>query len=229
MKVYLLRHTPEPERVIFLAARLCYSSKDIQRLEEDLKNKEESPFLRDVLSQGHLSVLEHASFSFGIEGISRVTSHQLVRHRIASYSQQSQRYVSFKGGMNYVIPPSIKERADLCHIFSEVLEKASAAYLKLLEAGISTEDARFILPSAVETRLILTMNARELLHFFELRCCRRAQWEIRAMAMEMLRIVRKIASNIFKDGGPSCIKGKCREGKMACGQKDEVIKEFSLL
>jgi len=229
MKVYLLRHTPEPEKVVFLAARLCYSSKDIQSLREDLETKDESSFIRNIISQGHLSVLEHASFTFGVEGISRVTSHQLVRHRIASYSQQSQRYVTLKDKLQYVVPSSVKERPDLYNIFNEVVEKASAAYLKLLEAGVPTEDARFILPSAVETRLILTMNARELLHFFELRCCRRAQWEIRAMAMEMLKIVRRIAPTIFKDGGPPCIKGRCTEGKMSCGQRDEVVKTFSLL
>ncbi|MBI1921249.1 MAG: FAD-dependent thymidylate synthase [Geobacter sp.] len=226
MKVALLQHTPDPELTVALAARLCYSPAGIDQLREKLSSSDVESFLDKIMSLGHQSVLEHASFTFGIEGISRATSHQLVRHRLASYSQQSQRYVSHKAGFEAVIPPSIAERPELKMRFEEQLQAIHRVYAELVEAGIPAEDARYILPNAAETKIMVTMNARELLHFFELRCCERAQWEIRAMSVEMLKLVKPIAPTIFRDAGPGCVVGPCPEGKMACGKIVEVRERF---
>jgi thymidylate synthase (FAD) len=226
MFVQLLQHTPDPERVVAAAARLCYSASGIDRLLEQ-KEQERGRLLEKILALGHLSVLEHASFSFGIEGISRACSHQLVRHRLASYSQQSQRYVSHKERFDAVTPPSIGGRDDLRQRYETLLDDIHQVYCELLEAGIPAEDARFVLPNAAQTKLVMTMNARELLHFFQLRCCRRAQWEIRAMATEMLRLVRGAAPLLFAAAGPGCLTGPCPEGRMSCGGIDEVRREFA--
>lgn len=226
MKISLLNYTPAPESAVSLAARLCYSSSNISELEGKLKDSSQQKFLNKILRSGHHSVLEHASFTFGIEGISRVTSHQLVRHRIASYSQQSQRYVEFKDEFGYVIPPLVEENVELREKFIRVVETVRNLYQELIESGIPAEDARYILPNASETRIIVSMNARELLHFFKLRCCERAQWEIRNLAKEMLILAISRAPIIFKDAGPACLSGKCPEGDMNCGQREEVIKEF---
>lgn len=226
MKVTLLQHTPDPELAVALAARLCYSPIGIDELKERLSRSDVSAFLDKIMSLGHQSVLEHASFTFGIEGISRATSHQLVRHRIASYSQQSQRYVTHTAQFSAVTPPTIAERPELAARFEEQLAALHETYAALVEAGIPAEDARYILPNAAETKVIMTMNARELLHFFELRCCERAQWEIRAMAVEMLRLVKGIAPIIFRDAGPGCVAGPCPEGTMTCGKIVEVRKRF---
>jgi thymidylate synthase (FAD) len=171
-------------------------------------------------------VLEHASFTFGIEGISRVTSHQLVRHRLASYSQQSQRYVSHKKRFAAVVPPAITGRPALLARFEAQLEALHKCYAEMVDAGVPAEDARYILPNATETKLLVTMNARELLHFFGARCCERAQWEIRAMAMEMLRLSKAVAPTIFRDAGPGCISGPCPEGTMTCGNIQDVRERF---
>jgi thymidylate synthase (FAD) len=171
-------------------------------------------------------VLEHASFTFGIEGISRVTSHQLVRHRLASYSQQSQRYVSHKKRFAAVVPPAITGRPALLARFEAQLDALHKCYAEMVDAGVPTEDARYILPNATETKLLVTMNARELLHFFGARCCERAQWEIRAMAMEMLRLSKAVAPTIFRDAGPGCISGSCPEGTMTCGNIQDVRERF---
>jgi len=225
MRVELLSYTPDPERAVFTAARLCYSSKGIKELLVEKKGNSLSSLLYKIKSSGHLSVLEHASFTFGIEGISRVTTHQLVRHRIASYSQKSQRYVS-EIGFKYVTPPTIKECKEAEAIFQKIMEACENAYTKLIELGIPKEDARYLLPGGCETKIIVTMNARELLHFFTLRCCRRAQWEIREVAKEMLRLVKKVAPIIFEDAGPACLRGPCPEGEFSCRKEDEVKKEF---
>jgi len=226
MFVQLLTHTPEPEQVVVAAARLCYSASSIgELLEKSATNRR--AFLGKILSLGHLSVLEHASFTFGIEGVSRACSHQLVRHRLASYSQQSQRYVSHKERFTAVTPPGIAAEPELKALFESALEQAHAAYRELVERGVAAEDARFVLPNAAETKLVMTMNARELWHFFNLRCCRRAQWEIRAMATEMLRLARRAAPLLFADAGPGCLKGACPEGAMSCGAMVEVRKEFA--
>ncbi|WP_432817992.1 FAD-dependent thymidylate synthase [Trichloromonas sp.] len=228
MLVQLLTHTPDPEKVVAAAARLCYSSASIDSLLEQ-GAKEREAFLAKILSLGHLSVLEHVTFTFGIEGISRACSHQLVRHRIASYSQQSQRYVSLKDRLEAVVPASIADRPELAARFQGLLDEARQVYGELLEAGIPAEDARFVLPNATETKLVMTMNARELLHFFSLRCCRRAQWEIRALATEMLFAARRAAPALFVDAGPGCLRGACPEGAMTCGEATAVRREFQNL
>ena len=225
MNVTLIEHTPNPERTVSLAARLCYSPSSIDDLREKLAASDIESFLDKIMSLGHHSVLEHASFTFGIEGISRVTTHQLVRHRIASFSQQSQRYVSHKEEFTSIMPDSIAKNPEACQIFAFMSETVHKAYAQLIDMGIPAEDARYILPNATETKIIMTMNARELLHFFALRCCQRAQWEIREMSIEMLRIVKKVAPIIFRQAGPGCVAGPCPEGKFCCGQTAEV-REF---
>jgi thymidylate synthase (FAD) len=225
MRVQLLTHTPDPEQVVAAAARLCYSDASICQLLE--RAPEQAPrLLRKVLDMGHLSVLEHASFTFGLEGISRACSHQLVRHRIASYSQQSQRYVSHREPFEAVVPDSVAAHPELAARFDRHLAATHELYCELLAAGVPAEDARFVLPNAAATKLVMTMNARELHHFFALRCCRRAQWEIRAMAREMLRLARKAAPLLFADAGPGCVRGACPEGAMTCGEAAAVRKEY---
>jgi thymidylate synthase (FAD) len=229
MKVALLQYTPEPERTVALAARLCYSPADIDELQKKISTSDIRNFLEKIMSLGHQSVLEHASFTFGIEGISRVTTHQLVRHRVASFSQQSQRYVSHTERFAAIIPPTISERPDVLARFEAQLAAAHQAYADMVASGVPAEDARYILPNAAETKILVTMNARELLHFFKLRCCERAQWEIRAMAVEMLKLVRTVAPVIFRDAGPGCLTGPCPEGTMTCGRIKEVRERFTKL
>ncbi|MCM2359575.1 MAG: FAD-dependent thymidylate synthase [Geobacteraceae bacterium] len=226
MKVALLQYTPDPERTVALAARLCYSPADIDELKEKISAADIRNFLEKIMSLGHQSVLEHASFTFGIEGISRVTTHQLVRHRIASFSQQSQRYVSHRERFAAVIPPTIAGRPEALARFEAQLAALHQTYVDMVEAGIPAEDARYILPNATETKIVVTMNARTLLHFFELRCCERAQWEIRAMAVEMLKLVKGVAPIVFRDAGPGCLTGPCPEGTMTCSRAAEVREYF---
>ena len=226
MQVTLLQHTPDPELTVALAARLCYSPVGIAELRERLSSDDIGTFLDKIMSLGHQSVLEHVSFTFGIEGISRTTSHQLVRHRLASYSQQSQRYVSHTKRFSAVLPPTVAENPEMRGLFEEQLARLHEVYAAMVEAGIPAEDARYILPNATETKIMMTMNARELLHFFALRCCERAQWEIRAMAVEMLKLVKQIAPTIFRDAGPGCLAGPCPEGSMTCGRLVEVRERF---
>lgn len=229
MNIELLSHTPEPEKVVALAARLCYSPTSIGELQQRLDATDIESFLDKIMSLGHYSVLEHASFTFGIEGISRVTTHQLVRHRIASYSQQSQRYVSHKDEFTSIMPDTIADNPEARQIFAFMSETVHKAYAQLVDMGIPAEDARYILPNATETKIIMTMNARELLHFFALRCCQRAQWEIREMSVEMLRVVRKVAPAIFREAGPGCVGGPCPEGQFCCGQTMEIREYFKNL
>ncbi len=229
MNVVLLQYTPEPEKTVALAARLCYSPTSLGELQEKLSATDIQTFLEKIMSLGHQSVLEHVSFTFGIEGISRTTSHQLVRHRLASYSQQSQRYVSHTKRFGAVIPDTVLENAEARELFERELASLHDAYSRLVAMGIPAEDARYILPNATETKIMVTMNARELLHFFALRCCRRAQWEIRAMAIEMLRLVRPLAPTIFGQAGPGCVAGPCPEGTMTCGEMVAVRERFGNL
>lgn len=237
LKVLLIKHTPNPEETIAMAAKLCYSPSGIETLQEKIAAKDQKQFVEKLTKMGHMSPLEHSSFTFAIEGISRACSHQLVRHRLASYSQQSQRYVSEEAGFDYVIPRTIKGDKELERYFKEVMSKTQKAYnhivRKLNEKGITGEaanqDARFVLPNACETKIMVTMNARELLHFFQQRCCSRAQWEIRAMATEMLKLVRGLAPIIFSKAGPSCLKGACPEGAYTCGKMKEVRQQFKAL
>jgi thymidylate synthase (FAD) len=229
MNVALLQYTPDPEKTVALAARLCYSPAGIDELRDRMSASDIGSFLEKIMSLGHESVLEHASFTFGIEGISRAASHQLVRHRVASYSQQSQRYVKHDGVFEYVIPDSIAERPELAEKFEARMRELFAGYRALLEEGIPAEDARFLLPNAAATKIIVTMNARELLHFFRLRCCERAQWEIRRLAVEMLKLAKGIAPVIFREAGPECLSAVCPEGKLTCGNVSEVRARFKSL
>lgn len=230
MNVTLLQCTPDPERLVALAARLCYSPASIGDLREEISRKDIRNLVRRVLSMGHASVLEHVAFTFGVEGISRAASHQLVRHRIASYSQQSQRYVSAAFG--YVVPKTLRGgrraagRNRLAERFERHMQESASLYGELLREGVPAEDARFVLPNATETKILVTMNARELHHFFALRTCRRAQWEIREMAMRMLAIAREAAPLLFEKAGPGCIRGRCPEGEMSCGDAKGVRREI---
>lgn len=237
LKVSILTHTPAPEEVVALSARLCYSPVGIDELKERLTDDEKERLINLLRESGHLSPFEHVSFSFAVEGISRACSHQLVRHRIASYSQQSQRYVSEEKGFDFVIPPAINENEEIKKLFLEAMQKTHKYYCKILQAlekqglkgELARQDARFVLPNAAETKIVITMNARELLHFFRVRCCNRAQWEIRQLATEMLKLVKKIAPRLFKDAGPACLKGACPEGKFSCGEMEKVRKKFKNL
>ena len=226
MLVQLLTHTPDPERVVAAAARLCYSGSSIDEL-MSRETAEQEKLLRKILELGHYSVLEHANFTFGVEGISRACSHQLVRHRLASYSQQSQRYVSHTEQFESVIPPTIAEQPELAAKYEALQSQIHQHYRDFIEAGIPAEDARFVLPNAAMTKIVITMNARELKHFFHLRCCRRAQWEIQIMAGQMLQCVRQASPLLFETAGPGCLEGPCPEGAMTCGAIKEVRQEFS--
>ena len=217
MQVELLDHTPDPERAIATAARLCYAPVGAAELMETMPEERVRSVLTTIMSSGHFSTLEHASYTFAIDGVSRVLTHQLVRHRLASFNQQSQRYVKFKDGFPFVTPPTIAENAEADAAFRALMNAAADAYQQLLDAGIPAEDARFVLPNAAETKIVTTMNVRELLHFFELRCCHRAQWEIQELACRMLELVRPTAPFIFMDAGAPCVHGACPEGKMTCG------------
>lgn len=216
MNVKLITYTPDPEKVIAGAAKLCYSSSDIETLMNGLTTDKVENFIKKLTDLGHQSPLEHCTFTFGIEGISRACSHQLVRHRIASYSQKSQRYVK-EDQFEYIIPPEIKRIGDCLDVYEHLMRYCQAAYDHMIERGVPAEDARFVLPNACETKIIVTMNIRTLLHFFEERCCERAQWEIRELANMMLDICKAIAPNIFAKAGASCVRGRCKEGKMSCG------------
>lgn len=202
LKVALLKHTKDPERVCAAAARQCYSEVGVKELQEEISDEKVRDLLGHVMKAGHHSVIEHASFTFGIEGISRACSHQLVRHRLASYSQQSQRYVNPRE-FEYVVPPAIKEDPEKLEKFKGFMNESIAAYKAFIDEGIKKEDARFVLPNAAATKIVVTMNARELLHFFNLRLSKRAQWEIRALAQAMLDECVKVAPTIFKHAQPA--------------------------
>ncbi len=217
MQVELLYHTPDPERAIATAARLCYAPIGASELMETMPEERVRSVLSTIMRSGHFSTLEHASYTFAIDGVSRALTHQLVRHRLASFNQQSQRYVQFKNGIEVIKPPTIEADSEASALFDDMMEQTAVAYAKLLDLGIPAEDARFVLPNAAETKIVVTMNVRELLHFFTLRCCRRAQWEIRELALAMLDLVYPTAPFIFMDAGASCVRGSCSEGKMSCG------------
>jgi len=220
LKVKLLAFTKNPQKVVAAAIRQCYSAVGASDLIQKIPLEKQKELIKMVLGSGHTSTLEHASFTFAIEGISRACSHQLVRHRLASYSQQSQRYVDLtKKGIKFVVPTSISQDKEKFALFKKQMENSEKIYAQLLEKGANPEDARFVLPNACETKIVVTMNARELLHFFELRLCQRAQWEIRAMAEKMLELVKKVAPEIFNFAGPTCETQKiCWEGERTCGK-----------
>ena len=266
LKVKIIAHTPQPDKVVAQAGKLCYSAVGVDEITQKLTEEEIARYVNMLASIGHESPLEHVSFTFAIEGISRVCTHQIVRHRIASYSQQSQRYVKLEQ-FEYIIPPAIESNPEAKKIFIETMKRDQKAYdelVDLLSEDIlidkhaadygscikeilkenpdaapdrskvldlyaekffenyrkaekqAIEDARYVFPNACETKIVITMNARSLLHFFNVRCCNRAQWEIREMATEMLKECKKIAPALFKKAGPDCVYGKCGEGKMSC-------------
>lgn len=239
LKVSLLGMTPNALAVIYAACRQCYSAERAEKIFSDAicgipPQEEQERLVKQVIASGHESVIEHVSFTFAISGISRACSHQLVRHRIASFSQQSQRYVR-ADHFNYIIPPTIAADKELKALYEETMAELQRKYnmivAKLEKAGVKGEkarqDARFILPNACETRIVVTMNCRSLLNFFALRCCERAQWEIRALANEMLQICKEKLPAVFAEAGPKCEKlGYCPEGKRSCGRmppKEKVI------
>ncbi|MBR0405107.1 MAG: FAD-dependent thymidylate synthase [Eggerthellaceae bacterium] len=217
MQVELLYHTPDPERAVATAARLCYAPVGASELMESLSEERIRKVLTTILTGGHFSTLEHASYTFAIDGVSRALTHQLVRHRLASFNQQSQRYVAYSDGLATIKPDSIAENEEANRLFDEMIDKTVEAYKAFLDLGIPAEDARYILPNAAETKIVVTMNIRELMHFFSVRCCNRAQWEIRDLAWKMLELVRPTAPFIFAEAGPGCVRGGCPEGKMTCG------------
>lgn len=249
MKVTLITYTKDAEKIISAAAKLCYSSASINNIMDNIDDSAAESFVKMLATLGHESPIEHVTFTFGIEGVSRACLAQITRHRIASYSVQSQRYVK-ESKFEYVTPPNIEKNNALKEIYDSTMENIHNMYIKiadtlkeehyneLLKSGIkeseaklqaekmAIEDARFVLPNACNTKIIVTMNARSLKHFFKLRCCNRAQWEIRNLACEMLRLVKKVAPTLFLNSGPECLKGACPEGKMSCGKIKEVREYF---
>jgi len=218
MKLKLIQCTPDPERTVAMSARLCYSASGAEQLAENMSSVQVAQLIDKLVDMGHLSTFEHASFTFAIEGVSRVLTHQLVRHRIASYSQQSQRYVA-EHGFDYIVPPTITANAVARAKFEALMAAVQNTYNELVDLGVHQEDARYVLANATETKIVVTMNARSLLHFFEKRCCLRAQWEIRDLANAMLAEVRTVAPRLFAKAGPTCVTaGYCTEGNLSCGR-----------
>ena len=252
MKVTLLTHTPEPEKLIAAAAKLCYASAEIDELLRNLTPEKTASFIAHLESLGHESPFEHASFTFGIEGVSRALLAQITRHRIASFSVQSQRYVN-KEAFAYIVPPAVEANAEAKRLFLEAMEADRRyyiqlaallerdAYARLTAEGLppeqakraaekaAFEDARSVLPNACDTRIVMTMNVRSLHNFFSLSCCNRAQWEIRALAGEMLSLCCKASPLLFAHAGPPCLRGGCPEGAMSCGKAAEVRERFAAL
>ena len=244
-RVTLLTYTPQPEKTVAMAAKLCYSPSAIDEIGEGLTEEKTASFVQMLADIGHESPIEHASFTFGIEGVSRSLLAQITRHRIASFSVQSQRYVA-ESDFAYVVPPEIEAIPEAKAEFLAAMEEDRRHYERLtallkekhqktlLEEGKSEkeavrtaekraiEDARFVLPNACETKMVCTFNARSLQNFFALRCCNRAQWEIRDIATQMLFLVREVAPHLFANAGPGCLRGACPEGKMSCGKAAEV-------
>jgi len=223
MQVSLLYHTQDPERAVATAARLCYAPVGAAELMENMSSEEVAKVLKTIMKSGHHSALEHASYTFAVDGVSRALTHQLVRHRLASYNQQSQRYVTLRGEPEVVIPESISTDGELFAVFHTAVDTAYNAYQTLLDAGVPAEDARYVLPNACISKIVVTMNVRELLHFLELRCCHRAQWEIQELGNKMLELVEPTAPYIFMDAGAPCRRGPCTEGTMTCGQPFEKV------
>lgn len=250
--VILVAHTEDPQRLIAASARLMYSPSSAEDIREDMSEAQAEEFVARLAEMGHESPLEHASFTFAIEGVSRSFLAQITRHRIASYSVQSQRYVK-KSDFAYIMPPAIAESSEASAIFQKAMEDDAARYEELaailqkdaeqkrLAAGEdpksarrnaekqAIEDARFVLPNACDTKMLVTMNARSLLNFFHQRCCNRAQWEIRAVALKMLALVYPLAPGVFAAAGPGCVRGVCPEGKMSCGKPKETAAAIARL
>lgn len=219
MQVSLLPTSPALLDIAYAAARQCYSPQNAGEMSFPVDREKAAELIRKVMESGHLSVLEHINLTFAISGVSRVLTHQLVRHRHASYSQQSQRYV--RVARAYTVPPSILWKPEALTAYVDIMEAAQATYDQLTtELGISQEDARYIIPHCVHSAIVVTMNARELYSvFFPLRCCARAQWEIRDLARAMLVLCKKELPDVFDQAGASCkILGYCPEGQdKTCG------------
>jgi thymidylate synthase (FAD) len=229
MNVELVAHTPNPDRLCAQAALVSKWPKSWSEFKDFWNDRTDLAHLTDAIEKGHVSVIEHASFTFSLEGISRACSHQLVRHRLASYTQQSQRYVKLDSH-SFVTPPSIKKHPDASEKFHQKIHEHFESYQDFIDIGIPEEDARFILPNAAKTNIIVTMNARELLHFFALRCCERTQWELREVAWKMLSLVKEEAPLIFSKGGPSCVQsGSCPEKDLSCGKIREMKEKAAAL
>lgn len=247
--VTLLTYTPLPELNVASAAKLCYSPSSISTIRDGMTDEKVSSFV-DMLSEiGHESPIEHAVFTFGIEGVSRSFLAQITRHRIASFSVQSQRYVS-EAMFEYVVPPEIENIPEAKAEYIKAMEEdqehynhltdilTEKHYKDMINSGMeektakknatkkAIEDARFVLPNACNTKMICTMNARSLKNFFAHRCCNRAQWEIKEVACQMLKLVLEVAPHLFSKCGPRCLFGKCPEGKMCCGKQKEVKEYF---
>ncbi len=242
LKVKLLASTPEPKRLIAAAARFCYSAADSDTIFDGMTDDKAAGYIDMLMELGHESPIEHASFTFAIEGVSRSLLAQITRHRIASFSVQSQRYVK-EDHFTYVTPPEIEDDPEAKAFFIKTMDDIQQSYNKLSDIlyhrhlaafgentpanrtkarKLANEDARFVLPNACETKIMMTMNARSLYNFFSLRCCNRAQWEIRELAWQMLALCREAAPTIFKKAGPPCLYGPCTQGKMSCGRIEEV-------
>ena len=248
-KVVLLAHTPMPEKTVASAAKLCYSASTIEGIMDGLTDEKAASFVEMLAQIGHASPIEHATFTFGIEGVSRALLAQITRHRIASYSVQSQRYVKLDQ-FEYVLPPEIEANSEAAEIYQRSMERAQQDYDRLAEIltakhkadlmaqgmdeqkaakaaeKIAIEDARFVLPNACATKMIVTMNARSLYNFFAHRCCNRAQWEIREVANQMLALCLQVAPDLFSKAGPPCVNGACNEGQMTCGTAAEMREKF---
>ena len=250
MKVTIIQHTPEPEKLIASAAKLCYSPVGVENIMDGLDEAKVDKFLSMLMDLGHESPIEHVVFTFGVEGISRVLTHQLVRHRVGcSYSQQSQRYVKLEQ-FEYIIPPEIEKIPTAKEKFIKAMEEDQRVYNELVELLMeehykryisegktekqarnmaektAIEDARYVFPNACETKIVFTMSARALMNFFRHRCCNRAQWEIREMAEEMLRQLKGVAPILFKNAGPGCVASGCPEGTMTCGRMHEMRDKY---
>lgn len=252
MKVTLLSHTPNPEQVIACAARLCYSSASVQSVMDGLTPEKTQDFIEMLTNMGHESPFEHVTFTFGIEGVSRSLLAQITRHRMASFSVKSQRYVK-EFEFSFVTPPEIAKDPEALAVYKAAMEQDRMQYeqleailfarhkKRLLEEGkdektasrmaekAAIEDARYVLPNACETQMMVTMNVRSLWNFFRLRCCNRAQWEIRDLAEQMLCLCRDVAPTLFLKAGPGCVAGACPEGAMTCGKAKEMKEKYGAI
>lgn len=241
LKVRLLTHTPDPQKIMAAAAKLCYARADIDSVMEGLTPEKTDDFIDMLSSLGHESPMEHMTFTFGIENVSRALLAQITRHRMASFSVQSQRYVK-ENDFEFILPPEIAKDETALKKYLDTMDSIAKSYNELadilktryINEGMdkraaekkAIEDARFVLPNACTTKMIVTMNARSLLNFFKLRCCSRAQWEIRELACQMLALVKEVAPCVFKNAGPACVRGACSEGNMTCGKAKEMRMKF---
>ncbi len=223
LQVQLIRYTEDPDKTVAMAARLCYSPSTIDQLSDNLDEEAEvGRIIKMLVDRGHLSPFEHAYFTVGIEGLSRVASHQLVRSRIASYSQQSQRYIEHRD-FDYVVPPSIAASSELQEEFDAHLRRSRQLYRRLREGGVAKEDARFVLPQATASSIVMSKNARAWLEWIQLRTCNRSQWEIRQLARSITQLLKEVAPHIFAFAGPPCVsQGFCREGDDSCSRIDGI-------